>query len=294
MTTYLQRLRWGIRFLLGTSRGGRNFGIYPDDVYIVSYPNSGNTWMRFLIANLVNSDDPATFANIELRIPDVYKNNRKQLARVPRPRIVKSHEYFDPRYKRVIYVVRDPRDVVISYYHFHRKTQKIPDGYPMDQYVSRFIVGDVDEYGSWDENIGSWLGTRYGTESFLLLRYEDLLKAPAVELSKIAAFLGLSRSAGDIAKVIELSSADRMRQLEQDQAHIWINTEKTRKDIPFVRNAKSGGWRANLPDHLVERIERAWGPLMRRLGYELVHDVDENAFNRDVQEPIPALGPPLQ
>ena len=164
----------------------------------------------------------------------------------------------------------------------------------MDQYVSRFIVGDVDEYGSWDENIGSWLGTRYGTESFLLLRYEDLLKAPAVELSKIAAFLGLSRSAGDIAKVIELSSADRMRQLEQDQAHIWINTEKTRKDIPFVRNAKSGGWRANLPDHLVERIERAWGPLMRRLGYELVHDVDENAFNRDVQEPIPALGPPLQ
>jgi hypothetical protein len=49
---------------------------------------------------------------------------------MPRPGIIKSHQYFDPRYKRVIYVVRDPRDVALSQFHFHRKRGLIEDSYP--------------------------------------------------------------------------------------------------------------------------------------------------------------------
>ncbi len=271
------RLKWGFVWLLGRSRGGRNFPVFPDDVFIVSYPRSGNTWTRFLIANLIYQEEPITFANIEQKIPDVYKNTRRQLLRTPRPRVLKSHEYFDPRYKKVIYIVRDPRDVAVSYYHFARKYKKIEDGYPLEGYLARFIAGEVDDYGSWKENVGSWLATRQGTDSFLLLRYEDMLEHTASELAKVASLLGIERSPGQIARAVELSSADRMRDLEKKQAGVWVNTKKTRKDIPFVRAAGSGGWRSSLSESQVAAIESAWGPLMEPLGYELVTPMGRTA-----------------
>ena len=271
------RLKWGFIWLMGRSRGGRNFPVFPDDVFIVSYPRSGNTWTRFLIAHLVYLEEAITFANIEWKIPDVYKNTRRQLLRTPRPRILKSHEYFDPRYKKVIYIVRDPRDVALSYYHFARKYRKVEDGYPLERYISRFIAGEVDEYGSWKENVASWLSTRQGSESFLLLRYEDLLEDTGRELLKVASFLGIDRSPEQVARAVELSSAGRMRDLEKKQADAWITTKKTRKDIAFVGTANSGGWRYLLPENLVAAMESTWGALMESLGYHLAPVASESS-----------------
>lgn len=265
-----KRFVWGVKFLFGLSRGGRNFTIFPDDVYLVSYPRSGNTWTRFLIANLLSPDEPATFANIESRIPDVYKNTKRQLERIPRPRILKSHEYFDPRYKRVIYIVRDPRDIVVSYYHFNRKTRVIPENYPFDLYVRRFIAGEVDLYASWMENVTTWLATRQQSRNFLLLRYEDMLQDPPRELVKVATFLGINRTPQQLVRAADLASAANMRKMEKQQADVWVNTRTTRKDIPFVRNAVAGGWKSALTPEMIDEIQLAWGPIMVRLGYELV------------------------
>jgi hypothetical protein len=61
-----------------------------------------------------------------------------------------------------------------------------------------------------------------------------------------------------------------MRELEKKQAHLWSSTRETRKDMPFIRSAKSGGWKAELPEASVAEIEAAWGGLMREMGYELL------------------------
>ncbi len=106
---------------MGQVPAGRRLTVFPDDVFLVSYPRSGNTWTRFLIGNLLDQEDPITFANIESRIPEIYFFPDKVLRRLPRPRILKSHEYFDHRYKRVVYIVRDPRDVATSMYHYSRE-----------------------------------------------------------------------------------------------------------------------------------------------------------------------------
>jgi len=50
---------------------GRNVTVLPGDVFIVSYPKSGNTWTRFLLGNLIYQDKPITFANVESRLPKV-------------------------------------------------------------------------------------------------------------------------------------------------------------------------------------------------------------------------------
>jgi hypothetical protein len=265
---------WGlkriVKYALGSDIAGRNLAVSPDDTFIVSYPRSGNTWMRFLVGNLMHPAQQVTFANIERHTPDCEAMSNRYMKRVPRPRIIKSHQWFDLRYRRVIYLVRDPRDVVISQYHFHRKRNLIADQFPLSEYVSRFLAGQTCFYGSWGEHVASWLATRHGQSGFLLVRYEDMLDNTARELSKVASFLGLTTSERLIMQAVERSSADTMRKLEKAQAQLFTSTKGTRQDIPFVRTAKAGGWRAELAEECAQQIEDAWGDLMQRLGYEML------------------------
>jgi sulfotransferase family protein len=60
-------------------------------------------------------------ANIEQIIPDEEAQSNRYLKRVHSPRVIKSHQYFDHRYPKVLYITRDPRDVAFSYYNFCRK-----------------------------------------------------------------------------------------------------------------------------------------------------------------------------
>src|ERR1017187_7417206 len=92
----------------------REVTIFPDDVFLTSYPRSGNTWTRFLVGNLIYQDLGVSFLNVERLVPDMYKTADWVMRRLPRPRVLKSHECFDPRYPKVIYIVRDPRDVAVS------------------------------------------------------------------------------------------------------------------------------------------------------------------------------------
>jgi hypothetical protein len=259
-------------YLLGTDKAERNFAVYPDDTFVVSYPRSGNTWTRFLIANLIHPDKNVSFANIEQLIPDTASQSNRALKRTARPRIIKTHEYFDHRYPRTIYIVRDPRDVALSYYDFQRKYRQIEDDHPLERYVEDFVAGRLisSSWGTWSENVASWIFTRGHRENFLLLRYEDMMQDTLSQLARIAVFLGIEADPARLQRSVELSSADRMRELEKSESEQWVATRGRRPDIPFIRTAKSGGWRTSMPAACVHRIESAWGELMTRLGYALV------------------------
>jgi hypothetical protein len=272
----VERILLGLKMAFGLHHPDRNLAVFPDDVFLLSYPKSGNTWTRFLVANLVYPEKRPDFANLNIVIPDPEALSKRTLAKLPRPRILKSHQYFDPRYKRIIYIVRDPRDVVLSQYYFHIKRTLIDDAYPVEQFVKRFVVGETSIYGSWGENVSGWLATRYNTPDFLLLRYEDMIADTKRELAKIAGFLEIDVDGERIANAVEQSSAERMRRLEKQQALKWSSTKNTRQDIPFVRTAKSGNWKSNLPESALEIIESAWGPLMRWLKYETVTNANHD------------------
>jgi hypothetical protein len=257
----------GVKRGLGLHTPGKSLLILPDDIFLVSFPKSGNTWTRFLLANLQFPNEPATWANIDRLIPDPTGTNKRDFDRMPRPRIIKSHECFDPRYPRVINVVRDPRDVVVSQYHYHRKIRKIEDDSPIEKFVTRFLAGETCPHGSWGQNVATWLYTSEGNPRYLLLRYEDLIADTPRELAKVVNFLQLPATPEQIAQAVERSSADRMRKLEKQQQHGLY--KGSRPEMSFVRAAGSGGWRKDLPIEQAARLEAAWGPLMHHLGYEL-------------------------
>jgi hypothetical protein len=68
-----------------------------------------------------------------------------------------------------------------------------------------------------------------------------------------------------------------MRKLEVAESNQWVTTKESRKDIPFVRSAKSGQWKQTLPPASVAEIEGAWGHIMKLLGYPLSSEVQSSA-----------------
>jgi len=264
------------RVLTGRQLAGRGVTVYPDDVFLVSYPRSGNTWTRFLLGNLLYPDAPVTFSNIESRIPEIYFNRDRVLRALPRPRMLKSHESFQPHYPHVIYVVRDPRDVAISLYHHNVKARNIPDDHPMTSFVPRFVAGEFDQkFGSWRDNVLSWVSLRGENPNFMMLRYEEMKRDTAGALLQVVSFLEhcsfrkIDSSPEALQRATELSSPERMRALEKKEAASWVLTKSTRSDKPFVRTANAGGWKSQLARESVQAIESAWGDLMQNLGYEL-------------------------
>src|ERR1700688_1070231 len=98
---------------------------------------------------------------------------------------------------------------------------------------------------------------RQNSPRFIVLRYETMKEQPETELARVAAFLRdcsfrkIDASREELQRAINLSSPDRMRELEKQQASQWVLTRETRTDKPFVRSAITGGWKTQLPEQSV-------------------------------------------
>jgi hypothetical protein len=248
----------------------RDITVFPDDIFLTSYPRSGNTWTRFLVGNLVHQDEPVTFLNLERLVPDMYVHSDREMRNLPRPRIIKSHECFDPRYKRIVYIVRDPRDVAVSNYYWELKKGSFPDGFPMQEFVPRWMESQYwPRLGCWGDHVTSWLSTRREYHGFVIIRYEHLMRDAEFELSKVARLLAIEPTPERLRRAIDLSSAERMRLLETTEGAKWVQTKYTRQDKLFVRKASAGDWKSVLPAESVALIEATWGHLLQELGYDL-------------------------
>jgi len=263
---YLQQQKNLIYLFFGSRPAGQLVDTRDSDVWLVSYPKSGNTWVRFLLGNLM-IDEPVDFLSVEDVIPDIHVNSLWQLARAASPRVLKSHYPYDWRYRKVIYIVRDPRDVLVSYWMHQKKTKKIPLNYSIESFGMDFIKGDLP-YGSWFEHVGSWLGAREKSKDFTLVKYEDLLEnTPEILKSIVDGIDEFPAARMDFNEAVALSNFNKMKELEMQQQVHWRPIKKSLHTIRFVREGKSGQWRESLSDSLSNSIWHQWGGLMAQLGY---------------------------
>lgn len=263
---FSNKIKQKVKTLLQLDIASGTATVLPDDVYITSYPKSGNTWVKFLVANLLYTEIQINFDNIELLISDIYKRTDKQLLKMKRPRILKSHESFNFRYKNVIYIVRDPRDVTVSFYYHQLRVGRITNNLSQDDYIKAFIDGEYGPSGSWGEHVGSWLGARQKDDNFLLIRYEDLKKQALEPLTQIARFLKITRRKKDLLNAIDNSSFEKMKRYERISTK-WEEHDSTVVNIPFIRSGIVGDYRNQLSERNEGLIVKTWGHLMKHLEY---------------------------
>ena len=270
----LIRVAYLANYFLERDVAGRDLYKLPDDIFLVAYPGSGGQWLRRLVANLIDPSKPIDGTTVQGRLPDLYHLSRSGFARLRRPRIIFSHECFDAEYHKVAYLVRDPRDVAVSYYEHRRQGGSIENTLSLEHFVSTLFMR-TDEYqggwseqfsgsieanqgfayrsrlkdeflgtpASWGENVMSWIGARgRDQKALLMLRYEDLYCDPEVEIGRIAEFLSLNKSPQHIRSAIQAA------------------TGQATPDPP-------GKWRTFLPESAVRAIESLWGPVMIEAGY---------------------------
>jgi hypothetical protein len=236
-------------------------------VIVVSYPRSGNTWIRFLLANALRPEQQATFVTIGDVVPDIYDEPDAALLAVPPPRILKSHEPFDARYRRVVYLVRHPADVAQSYYHYLTKMRVLDPGYDRARFVAQFIAGSFDDFGPWGDHVLGWLDGRAGSAEFLFLRYEDLLEQPELALSRVLSLLGAIVPETLIKAAVARSTAAELRRVERETAMALPSFRRSKPDLPFIRSARAGAGAEELGPELTAQILEAWPGAVDRAGY---------------------------
>lgn len=235
----------------------------PDDVFIVTYPKSGTTLMQMMLYQLT-SDGSMDFDHIGDRVPwfEVTAVRRPDaLARLPAPRAFKSHLHRErlPRAGRFIYVVRNVKDVAVSYYHHAVSLMDWDDDF--DQFLKKFVAGKVP-CGSWFAHLQSWWPHRDDSNT-LFLRYEDLVADLPASARRVAAFCGLNASDAVLERTALRCRLDFMKQhFEKFDPRFFVPRTAPVRASSFLRRGIAGGWRDHHADWsiLEQRARKASVP----------------------------------
>jgi hypothetical protein len=238
--------------------------IDPADIVIAGYPKSGNTWMQVLISGVIYGVSPlyAPDSLVQELVPDVH--SKTWYRRFQTPMFFKSHKLPSPEYRRVIHLLRDGRDVMVSYLHYQRTTTGLD--IPMSEMMR--IVETHFPGAAWHSHVSSWIQNPYSAD-MITVKYEDLLSDPVRELARICDFAAVERPREFLECIARGSSFDRMKQREQVLGWDHPQFRKIPKDKPFVRRGIAGAYRDEFPAVCLERFLADAAPTLLRCGYSL-------------------------
>lgn len=263
---------------------------------VVGYPKCGNTWLRMLVCNALSIEYNVT---LDVLLNDYHINVS------PIPNIIWSHGSkhrkapvgpgnMDPNISfgnKTLFLVRDPRDVLISFY-YHEVYRRGMASYPPDEWKGMFSTeSNQVDVSSKEPLLSAYIRSelrgidyvihfynyfydnREKYRAFEIVRYEDLHQDTAGELEKVLAFLGIAAGEETIRKAVEASTFDKMRRIELNNpmplADLGTPSDPKDKRTFKTRKGKVGAYREELSEediaYLDERICETLNPVF---GYD--------------------------
>ncbi|CAN5374618.1 sulfotransferase domain-containing protein [soil metagenome] len=273
-------------------------------LWLASYPKSGNTWARIALLSLreggahLDLNEVVGFFKMPTtrllfdKILEVEAGNLRLdeleflrpalhdaiAALEDEPQLLKVHDHwfrntagrpiFDRSHTHgAIYIIRDPRDVAISWARFSSRSIDWGIGNladPASQMASsrtKSVSSIAQRLGHWSAHVTSWIDE--SGLAPLVVRYEDMHADLAGTLARMADYIGWTTSPEAIAGAIEASRFDRLAAQEQQISF----SEMPDTASQFFVSGRAGGWRDILTPEQAATIERDHGAVMRRFGY---------------------------
>jgi hypothetical protein len=217
-------------------------GLRESDIILASFPKSGNTWMRFIWANMIAELEfggrVVGFHSLDGEmICDHDKYNYGGLEYESLPRLIKTHQRFDERVfrgNRVLYVHRHPCDVMISYHAF--RAAKLRRSRVSRMSFSEFLRSEKYGVSAWRRHMESWL-----PRATVIVSYEKLREDGCREVERVLRDLKIRNVDRDtVEKAVERASFANTRMLEE--AFGRPGAEKFTPNFKFTRSGTSGDW----------------------------------------------------
>jgi Sulfotransferase domain len=227
-----------------------------------------------MLATLVekHSGKRATLANLQEFVPAFHASDLKieNFSKLPNPRMFRNEgPKFPELYPRTIYIVRDPRAALLSYYH-HCLHDTRDQNWKLDDFLDEMLehgcIKRLEPYIiRWDKQVCDWL-QRANHQPVQIVKYEDMKKNRRAVLQEVVRFTGISCNEQDIAQAVERSSFENMRKEEETYGAEPYSGTKGEGGF-FMRRGKVDSWKEELSAHAKTRIETEFGKTMRKLGY---------------------------
>jgi hypothetical protein len=190
----------------------------PTDVFIATYPKCGTTWMQQIVHGLRTGGD-MDFDEISEVVPwlesaldmgiDIEAPQRAE------PRAFKTHFTWDeiPKGGRYIYVARDPRDALVSFYHFFEGWMFEPGSVSLDVFAREMFMQGTKSGRYWD-HVRSYWSLRHEPH-VLMLCFEDMQQDLAATVQRVATFVGVPADPTRLAVATEQASFAFMKTHER-------------------------------------------------------------------------------
>lgn len=239
-----------------------------DDVFLVSFPKSGNTWLRFILGYYYYPET-CSFNTIDALLPDIHYNP-DAISGMSERRFIKSHFPYSKlhqteKYSKVVYVVRDGRDVMVSYYFYLKRGGVFSEDISFEDALVIMEQATLFEYSNWSMHVESWLTS--GHSDLHLIRYEDLLDDPLGVAMGLFEFIGDPADPGKLQEALAQSDFKSLREKEEKMNDFWRG-KPADPSIRFIRKGRKRDWENHFSEQQARQFYERNKKLYTRLGYE--------------------------
>ncbi|KAF3704448.1 Sulfotransferase 1C1 [Channa argus] len=228
----------------------------PSDILIATYPKAGTTWTQEIVDLLLHNGDaeackraptPVRSPFLEICSPPPIPSGLELLGEMDPPRMIKTHlpiqlvpPAFWEKKCKTIYVARNAKDNLVSYYYFDCMNLTQPEPGPWEGYIHKFMHGEL-AWGSWYDHVKSyWLEKE--NKNILYIFYEDMKENPRREIERIMRYLDLSVSDEVINRIVELTSFKNMKDNPMANYSCIPASVFDHSVSAFMRKGEVGDW----------------------------------------------------